>query len=302
MIDKEKIKPIRNVKRKNHSNLTKLVNHKHWLNELFTCDEVELLTKPGSSKIEKRYTLVGSKYHPLNLCKLDKTTLNCCITYNETKKYYNEYVIAAKQLIFIESHFILNKRGYELSDNTWEEVDSLGVTRHHETDWINSIFVNSHDSASARYLGVSELGVTYDKIRARRNIMQDMFILNDPMQYFPNIDLIHPEDIDLLLRTTGNKLGKIIQNTLPEYEYILVKSIGYYENLIRYKLVEKIPTIKQKGVRLFNNDFKIKTTALGRIFIAALLPTRSREYIWYLLPTNVKDKEPVKFPIEPKIK
>lgn len=181
----------------------------------------------------------------------------------QLKTKYNEYVSKSLRNQRIELMYELHQKCFECTLNTWEEVDSLGVTIHSETEGIWSQLDVAKNVNAARYQFAMYNDVEYENVRGRRNPVGDLWILNE--KYTRNVfQLFDKELLQMMLNATGNQLGKPFDGYRNRYQ---VDFSERWESLIGHQIAYKTD---HQGMNFY------ALTDLGLSFIKLILPTRHR--------------------------
>lgn len=155
----------------------------------------------------------------------------------------------------------LIKKAFECTFNEWYDVESLGVTRHHETDWIHSMVIYAETSGKAKlqYLHyLEEVDKTFIDVKARRR--KGMDLVSRPQH--PMLDSISQEQQRKMLHAVGYDERRV--ESVGYRNYFQCKSDDDWDALVLLGLAEKTQS----------------TTGMPYYFLTDL----GREVIWSRIP------------------
>lgn len=184
------------------------------------------------------------------------------------KMYHNCYKHEIEKSNPLEENYELFEMCFEITTNNWQDVDSLGVTRHHETDWINSVFVTAKNSNIARRIGALELDKQYHETRSRRNKNQDLYLFKNPEKLFPILNITNKNEIKLMMQCSLNVLGKPFNFHTTRNSIEKQHDFGC-ESLVRKGLMVRVSVLGK-------NQYQLTKYAIDIVKI--LLPIKDRQF------------------------
>lgn len=250
------------ITKKSHKQRTKIYTFKSWLEHFYV-------------EVCGHYRFIGEKYDSINYTHETINIKNSYMSLADVKIAYKKYLAICKERILIESKFEISLKGYELTTNTWQEVDSLGISVHPETESINSITCVAKTANQAKHENHKYFNADYISIRTRRYPTIDRYILKNPEQYFPVLKFLTEVQLKILFNTIGGNYNKRTAFFHTKNEYIGQCDIDCHI-LINYGLM-----CLHKNILSNNpNPITYKLTEYGITVIMSLCDTKNLHYLY----------------------